>query len=96
VLEHGAGDHLTEPFTFEAEPGHQAVDRGGEHVLVGRIGIDRVGAGERDPVAADHGDATGAGVHAPILSAGRLGEKAMRARSRNVDSELHMELHGRA
>ena len=60
VLEHRAGDDLAEPLALEAEAGDQPVERGGQHVLVGRVGVDAVGAGERDAVAAEDGDATGA------------------------------------
>ena len=59
VLEHRAGDDLAEPLALQAVAGDQAVDRGGQHVLVGRGRVDGVRARERDPVAADDGDATG-------------------------------------
>ena len=69
VLEHGAGDDLTDALALEAEPGDQAVDGGGQHLLVGRRRVDGVRAGERDPVAAQDGDATSLRFHAPILAA---------------------------
>ena len=62
VLEHGAGDDLAEALTLEAEAGGQAVDGRGEHLLVGGAGVDGVRPGERDPVAAEDGDAAGCGV----------------------------------
>ena len=59
VLEHGAGGHLAHPLTRQAEPGDQALERGGQHVLVGGPRVGAVGAGERDAVAADDGGAAG-------------------------------------
>ena len=44
VLEHGARDDLAEPLALQPEAGGEPVERGGEHVLVGRL---RVGALER-------------------------------------------------
>ncbi len=67
VLEHRAGDHLAEALALEAVAGHEPVDGGGQHLLVGDVGVDGVGPGERDAVATEHGDATGRGVHPPIL-----------------------------
>ncbi len=58
MLEHGTGGHLTEALVLQAEAGDQAVDGGGEHVLVGRARVLAVGPGERDAVAADDGGAT--------------------------------------
>jgi hypothetical protein len=37
---------------------HQALKRRGEHFLVRGLGIDRVGTGEGDAIAAKYGDAT--------------------------------------
>ena len=71
VLEHGAGDDLAEPLALEAEAGDQAVERGGQHVLVGRVRVGAVGAGERDAVAADDGDPAGLGVHRVVGSSVR-------------------------
>ena len=61
VLEHRAGDDLADLLAGQPEPGDQAVEGGGEHVLVGRPGVRTAGAGERDPVAADHRGAAGGG-----------------------------------
>ena len=63
VLEHRTGDDLTETLALEPEPGHQAVDGSGQHLLVGGRGVGGVGAGEGDPVAAEDGDATSLGLH---------------------------------
>ena len=62
VLEHGAGDRLAEALVLEREAGHEAVERGLEHVLVGGLGVGPVRAGEGDPVAADHGGLADCGV----------------------------------
>ena len=51
--------------TDVAPPRDQAVDRGGQHLLVGDPRVDGVGPGEGDAVATDHGDAASAGVHGP-------------------------------
>ena len=103
VLEHGAGHHLAEPLALQAVAGDQSVDRGGQHVLVGRGGVDRVRAREGDAVAADDGDATGLGLHggAPrvdawlqqvtagyILARPGPGAHPPRRISRNPDTEL--------
>ena len=56
MLEHGAGDDLADALALEAEAPDETVDRGGEHVLVGGLGVRAIRAGEGDPVAADdHG-----------------------------------------
>ncbi len=57
VLEDGAGGDLTEPGALQAEAGDEPVQCRGEHVLVGGAGVGAVGAGERDPVAAQNGGA---------------------------------------
>ena len=59
VLEHGAADDRAEPLALEVEPVDQPAERGGEHVLVGRVGVGAVGAGEGDSVAAEDGHAAG-------------------------------------
>ena len=51
----------------QPEAGHQPVDGRRQHLLVGGVGVDGVGAGERDAVATEDGDAAGGGVHPPIL-----------------------------
>ena len=61
VLEHRAGDDLADLLAGQPEPCDQAVEGGGEHVLVGRPRVRTAGAGERDPVAADHRGAAGGG-----------------------------------
>src|SRR5690348_18080662 len=43
------------------EPGDQPLEGGGQHVLVGRLGIFSVGPSERDPVAAEDGGTAGGG-----------------------------------
>ena len=53
VLEHGAGDDLAEALALQPEARDEPVERRGEHVLVGRVRVGAVGAGEGDPVAAD-------------------------------------------
>jgi hypothetical protein len=59
VLEHRAGSDLADLLPGEAAAGHQAVNGGGEHVLVRRVGVGAVLAGERDAVGADHVDRAG-------------------------------------
>jgi hypothetical protein len=63
MLEHRTGDDLADDLALETEPGDESVDRGGQHLLVGDARVDAVGPGERDPVAAEDGDATGRGLH---------------------------------
>ena len=45
----------------------QALQSGGEHLVVGGVGVSRVGAGKRDAVAAQYGDAANALGHFGIL-----------------------------
>ena len=89
VLEHRAGHDLAEPLAPQLEPVDQAVDGGGQHLLVGDAGVDGVGAGERDAVAADDGDRAGGGLHVPILAGESPPANGLRGTSRKVDSELH-------
>jgi hypothetical protein len=56
VLEHRAGRDLADALAGQPEPGDQAVQRRGQHVLVGRPQVRTPRTGERDPVATDdHG-----------------------------------------
>ena len=68
VLEHGAGHDLAHPLALEVEPARQAVERSREHLLVGGVAVDGVGAGEGDAVAAEDGHPTGLRVHGPIIT----------------------------
>ena len=63
VLEDGARGDLAEALALEAEAGDEAVERGGQHVLVGGLRVGAVRARERDPVAAEDGDGTCLLVH---------------------------------
>ena len=54
VLEDCARGNLADPLVLQAEAGNQAVQCGGQHVLVGRLGVGPAGPGERNPVAAHH------------------------------------------
>src|SRR6185312_16096810 len=63
VLQHGAAGDLAEGLAVEVEAVDQPVEGGGEHVLVGRVRVDAVGAREWDPVAADDGNPAGFAVH---------------------------------
>jgi hypothetical protein len=56
VLQHGAARDLTEALALQREALDQAVESGGEHVLVGGARVNGVRAREWDPVAADDGD----------------------------------------
>jgi hypothetical protein len=58
VLEDRTGHDLTQPFAGELEAVDEPIDRGGEHLLVGRVDVAGVGPGERNPVATEDGDAT--------------------------------------
>ena len=62
VLEDGAGDDLAHLLALQPEAGDQPVERRGEHVLVGRLRVRRVGPGERDAVAADDRGLPGRGL----------------------------------
>ena len=59
MLEHGAGGDLAEALAGQPEPGDEALQRRGEHVLVGGVRVGAVGPGERDAVAAEDGDPAG-------------------------------------
>ena len=59
VLEHRAADDGAEPLARQVEPVDESAERGGEHVLVGRVGVGAVGAGEGDPVSAEDGYSAG-------------------------------------
>ncbi|MNN50006.1 hypothetical protein D3C81_1645680 [compost metagenome] len=56
VLEHRPGSELADALAVQVETLHQAFEGAGQHVLVARRGIDGIGAGEGDAVAADDGD----------------------------------------
>ena len=56
VLEHRAGDHFAQAFAMQVEALDQAFQGRGEHLLVAGGGVDGVGTGERDAVAANDGD----------------------------------------
>ena len=53
VLEHGARHDAPHPLALQPEAGDEPVERGGEHVLVGGLGVRAAGAGEGDAVAAE-------------------------------------------
>ena len=91
VLQHRPRDDLTQPLALQPEPDGETVDRRGEHVLVGRVRVDAVGAGERDAVAAQDGHTTGRGHLSIVVERGHRANR-MRGRSRKVDSECHREL----
>ena len=59
VLEHRAADHRAQPLALQIEAVDQPAERGGEHVLVGRVGVRAVGACEGNPVTAEDGDPSG-------------------------------------
>jgi hypothetical protein len=63
VLEHGAGGDLGENGAAQLEPVDQRVERGGQHVPVGGLRVGTVASCERNPDAAEHGDAADARVH---------------------------------
>ena len=54
VLEHRARGDLADPLALQPVPGDEPVERGGEHVLVAGVRVRAAGAGEGDPVAAEH------------------------------------------
>ncbi len=86
VLQHRTRDDLAEALALQPEAGDQAVDGRGEHLLVGDAGVDRVGPGERDAVAADHGDRASGVLHVHILAGEHPDANGVRGTSRNVDS----------
>ena len=57
VLQHRACGDLTEALPLQTKASDQAVERRGQHVLVGGSGIGAAGAGEGDSVAAEDGGA---------------------------------------
>ena len=57
MFEDGAADDRAQPLTGQTEPVDQPAQGGGEHVLVGRLGVSAVRARERDPIATQHSDA---------------------------------------
>ena len=57
MLEHRAADHCTQTLTAQTEPVDQPAQGGGEHVLVGRLGVGTVGTRERDSITSEHRDA---------------------------------------
>ena len=54
MLEDGATGDLPEPFAGESEAPDQALQRSRKHVLIARLRVTPVAAGERNPVAADN------------------------------------------
>ncbi|EJO94334.1 hypothetical protein A471_07858 [Ectopseudomonas mendocina DLHK] len=56
MLEHRTGHHLTEALAMQVEALHQPFEGAGQHLLVARPGVDGVGTGERNTVAAYDGD----------------------------------------
>ena len=62
VLQHGAGGDLAQLLALQAVACDQAIDGGGQHVLVRRVRVLLVGTGERDAVAAEDGDLAGCSV----------------------------------
>ena len=96
VLEHRTGDDLAEALALEPEPGDEPVDGCGEHLLVGGRGVDGVGAGEWDPVAAEDGDATSLGLHVcDLLLWSGCAAPSLPERCENKRGEWHVTLIGR-
>ena len=52
MLEHSPGHHLAGALALKAKPRDQAIQGGGQHVLVRRPRVRSIGSGKRDPVAA--------------------------------------------
>jgi hypothetical protein len=71
VLDDCARGNLADPLPRQPEPGDQAFQGGGQHVLVRRPGVPAVGAGERDAVAAEDGGAAWSGGGAGAGGAAR-------------------------
>src|SRR3954447_25839516 len=89
VLEHRSPDDLPEPLAVQRAAVGEAVEDDGEHVLVGRVGVRRVRAGEGDAVRADDGDAAGFRVHGLSVFVG-LDDERRAARSRRPVSTVAM------
>ena len=86
VLEDGAAGDLAERLALQAEAVDEAVERGSEHVLVGGVRVDAVGAREGDAVAAEDGDPAGFGVHGwCFLFVGRWKRGAERGAQAGLD-----------
>ena len=93
VLEHGAAGDLAEPLALEAEAVDQAVEGGGEHVLVGGVRVDGVGAREGDAVAADDGDAAGVSVNSDAFhGTGNAKKRATGGRRLPRVACIHVEI----
>ena len=77
-----------QPLARQAEPVDQPAQSGGEHVLVGRLGVGAVRARERDSIAAQHCDAS--------LGGGRLGtcRELQRCLRGNAYLRRLMVIHG--
>ena len=56
VFHYRTADHIAQAFAVQVEAVHQALQRSGEHVLVGGGGVDRIGAGERNTVTTQNGN----------------------------------------
>ena len=70
VLEHGTGHDLPEPLPRQPEPSDQPVERRGEQVGIGGLGVGSPRPGERDSVAAQDGDPAWTGLaHSDSLTA---------------------------
>ncbi|GAA2666457.1 hypothetical protein GCM10010428_19140 [Actinosynnema pretiosum subsp. pretiosum] len=71
MLEDRAADDLADALAREAEAGDQAVEGGGEHVLVRGSGVRAARSGERGAVAAEDGDPPGACHVASLVAVAR-------------------------
>src|SRR3954447_7583687 len=89
VLEDRSPDDLAEPLAVQRAAVGEAVEDDGQHVLVGRVRVARVRAGEGDAVRADDGDAAGLRVHGLSVFVGFDGERRA-ARSRRPGSTVAM------
>ena len=75
VLENGTGDHFANALAAEVAAFDQTVEGSGEHVFVGGGGVDAVGAGERNAVGTDDGNAAKSGhEESPVMMAGKLAQ----------------------
>ena len=84
MLQDGAGDDLAEPLALQREALDEPVERRGQHVEVGRVRVRPVGARERDPVAADDGDA--ACLHLVLSPGSMVRIKSSAVRSAGIAS----------
>ena len=78
VLHDRTGNDITHTLAMQVKAVYQSLQGGSQHLLVGGLRIDRVGAGKRDTVAAQNGDAANGGHGGlPCRGLGGIKKKGM-------------------